>query len=122
MLNNRPIQPYMRRKLAQSFAINVGYLIQHKRASAGLDQTDLALLVETSRSTISRIERGKSVASETVLAVLAELEMLEHAAVEVESMADGKRFYQRKVSGPRSAEKLKKWQEFQRYWLGDSGE
>ncbi len=47
MLNNRPVQPYMRRKLAQSFAINVGYLIQHKRASAGLDQTDLALLVET---------------------------------------------------------------------------
>lgn len=46
------------RKLAREFAINVGYLIQHVRASKRLDQTELAERVGTSRATISRLERG----------------------------------------------------------------
>lgn len=107
-------------KQAEDFATNLGFLIQHKRASAGLDQTMLAQRVGASRATISRLERGKSVASETVLLVLAELDMLKDIAYEVAAHADGVRFYQRKKSGPRNAEKQKKWEEFQKYWLGDN--
>ena len=108
------------RKLARNFAINVGYLIQHVRASKRLDQTELAERVGTSRATISRLERGKSVASETILTVLAELDMLKSAAFEVAAHADGERFYRRKPTGPSDAERQQKWQEFERYWLGET--
>ncbi|WP_417689411.1 helix-turn-helix domain-containing protein [Pseudidiomarina sp.] len=74
------------RKLARDFAINVGYLIQHVRASKRLDQTELAERVGTSRATISRLER----------------------------------FYRRKPTGPSDAERQQKWQEFERYWLGET--
>lgn len=90
------------RKLAREFAINVGYLIQHVRASKRLDQTALAERVGTSRATISRLERGKSV------------------AFEVAAHADGERFYRRKPTGPSDAERQQKWQEFERYWLGET--
>lgn len=108
------------RKLARDFAINVGYLIQHQRAKQGLDQTELAERVGTSRATISRLECGKSVASETILTVLAELKMLKDAAYEVAAHADGERFYRRKPTGPRDAERQQTWQEFERYWLGET--
>ncbi|RUO55521.1 helix-turn-helix domain-containing protein [Pseudidiomarina homiensis] len=107
-------------KLAQNFAINLGYVIQHKRSSCGLDQRMLAQRVGSSRATISRLERGRSVALETVLLVLAELDMLKDIAYEVAAHADGVRFYQRKKSGPRDPKKQKKWEEFQKYWLGDN--
>lgn len=116
----RPVFVTDERKLARDFAMNVGYLIQHQRASQGLDQTELAERVGTSRATISRLECGKSVASETVLTVLAELRMLKDAAFEVAAYAEGERFYRRKPTGPSDADRQKKWQEFENYWLGET--
>lgn len=107
------------RTIASDFAINVGYLIQHVRAKRGLDQSQLAKRVGASRATISRIECGKSVASATVLAVLAELDMLQGAAYEVVAHADGERFFRRKHTGPTDAERQRKWEQFTAYWMGN---
>lgn len=53
----------------------LGQLVQQTRAQS-MDQSELALRVGLSRNTISAIENGKSVNSEALFAVLAQLNLL----------------------------------------------
>lgn len=54
----------------------LGNLIKQTRASA-MDQEELALRTGTSKNTISRLERGKGINSDTLLTVLNQLELLD---------------------------------------------
>ncbi len=54
----------------------LGNLVKKTRASS-MDQEELALRTGTSKNTISRLERGKGINSDTLLAVLNQLEILD---------------------------------------------
>ncbi|MGQ4275728.1 helix-turn-helix domain-containing protein [Pseudidiomarina sp. E22-M8] len=106
-------------QLAREVARQLGYLLQNERAGNGIDQTELAVQVGASRATISRLERGKNVASETLFRVMAELDVLKELAFIISSRLDDTELLQRKNSGPRNRERQQKWQEFYAYWNPD---
>lgn len=54
----------------------LGNLIKQSRASS-MDQEELALRAGTSKNTISRLERGKGINSDTLLMILNQLEILD---------------------------------------------
>lgn len=106
-------------KVVREFARQLGYLLQHERAGYGLDQTELAAQVGVSRGTISRLECGKSVASETLLKVMAEFDVLKELAFIITSRLDETELLQRKNIGPRNRLRQQKWEEFYAYWNPD---
>jgi len=57
--------------------INLGKLIYHLRKNENLTQAELADLINVSRLTISKIEKGKSVNLETVLSILKYFNLLD---------------------------------------------
>ncbi len=57
--------------------INLGKLIYHLRKNENLTQTELANLINVSRLTISKIEKGKSVNLETILNILKYFNLLD---------------------------------------------
>ena len=54
----------------------LGNLVKQARA-ASMDQEELALRTDTSKNTISRLERGKGINSDTLLTILNQLEVLD---------------------------------------------
>ena len=54
----------------------LGNLVKQARA-ASMDQEELALRTGTSKNTISRLERGKGINSDTLLTILNQLEVLD---------------------------------------------
>lgn len=61
----------------------IGQLVKQARAST-MDQEELALRAGTSKNTISRLERGQGVNSDTLFSVLHQLDLLEPLLVIVE--------------------------------------
>lgn len=63
--------------------IILGQLIKQARTRS-MDQEELALRAGTSKNTISRLERGNGVNSDTLLSVLYQLDLLDplHATIE----------------------------------------
>jgi len=57
--------------------INLGKLIYHLRKNENLNQTELSNLINVSRLTISKIEKGKSVNLETILNILKYFNLLD---------------------------------------------
>ncbi len=54
----------------------LGNLVKQARA-ASMDQEELALRTGTSKNTVSRLERGKGINSDTLLTILNQLEVLD---------------------------------------------
>ena len=54
----------------------LGNLVKQTRA-ASMDQEELALRTGTSKNTVSRLERGKGINSDTLLSILNQLEVLD---------------------------------------------
>ena len=54
----------------------LGNLVKQTRA-ASMDQEELALRTGTSKNTVSRLERGKGINSDTLLTILNQLEVLD---------------------------------------------
>lgn len=63
-------------KEAVTLSQSLGQLVKQIRAES-MDQSELAVRVGLSRNTISAIENGKSVNSEALFAVLAQLNLLQ---------------------------------------------
>lgn len=53
-----------------------------------MDQEELALRAGTSKNTISRLERGKGINSDTLLSVLSQLDLLDPLLVTLEEEYD----------------------------------
>ena len=65
----------------------LGNLVKRARASQ-MDQEELALRAGTSKNTMSRLERGKGINSDTLLSVLEQLSMLDALVVTMEEQYD----------------------------------
>lgn len=63
------------RKIEYTKAL-IGNLVKKTRASS-MDQEELALRAGTSKNTLSRLERGKGINTDTLLAILHQLEILD---------------------------------------------
>jgi len=57
--------------------VSLGKLIYHLRKNENLSQTELANLINVSRLTILKIEKGKSVSLETILSILKYFNLLD---------------------------------------------
>ena len=85
-----------------SFAQSLGKLVKHQRAQV-MDQAELALRTGLSRSTISAIENGKSVNTEALFTVLAQLNLLHYfSAVLDTQLAQADNRQQRKARKPKA--------------------
>jgi len=65
----------------------LGNLVKQAR-TATMDQQELALRAGTSKNTISRLERGQGINSDTLLSVLEQLELLEPLLATIEEQYD----------------------------------
>ncbi len=61
----------------------LGNLVKKTRASS-MDQEELALRAGTSKNTVSRLERGKGINSDTLFAILNQLEILDSVIEAIE--------------------------------------
>ncbi|RUO62203.1 helix-turn-helix transcriptional regulator [Pseudidiomarina insulisalsae] len=101
---------------AERLAVMLGQWLKSERAEQGMDQSELATLAGVSRATVSRMERGQSVASHSLFRLMAQLQALDDISLLVEDNYMSTQQLKRKITGRRNRQRRHKWEAFCDYW------